>query len=298
MIYERIKYFIKTAECGSFSKAAKELYISPQALTKQMSVLEDELGGKLFARTVKGIALTELGELAYAKLNVAAATYDQTIDQVKDLFNNAKPKINIGLYTALPQESMIAPLLTFMLAKYSEYQLGIQLIELSEGREKLLNGTLDLLLTNTHEEDRWDECEKYAYSSTEARVAVSLVHPWAVKDEVTIEDLKSETFLKMDMDESKYTVPREDSFYENIPCKKIKRVNNFSTLMALLGQGAGFAVIPLVFANLKQARIKDFSFPERSFKFYTALVYNKKNESKMLDRIVKEIVEEFDLKSI
>ena len=45
MIYQRIKYFLKAAEYGSFSKAAAQMYVSPQALTKQIALLENEIGG-------------------------------------------------------------------------------------------------------------------------------------------------------------------------------------------------------------------------------------------------------------
>ena len=54
----RIRYFLKTAESGSFSRAAKEEFVTPQALAKQIALLEEELGGELFYRTPKGVSLT------------------------------------------------------------------------------------------------------------------------------------------------------------------------------------------------------------------------------------------------
>ena len=50
----RLETFIKVAECGSFTKAADELYITPTAVMKQINALEGELSAKLFERTNHG----------------------------------------------------------------------------------------------------------------------------------------------------------------------------------------------------------------------------------------------------
>lgn len=295
MIYERVSYFLKTAEYGSFSKAAKELYISPQALTKQIDVLEEELGQTLFERNSKGVSLTNFGRFAQEKLTIAQENYEQALSQVIEAAKNDKPRINIGVFAALPQEEIVAPLVTYMLANYTDYQIALELIELEEGREKLLKGKLDLLLTNTHEEDEWPNCECYSYGETTAQVLVSLNHPWAIQNAITIDDMKSQDFLKMDMGKTNYKVPVQNSFYENIPCKRVIKVANFNTLLTLLSQGNAFAVAPMVFSNADQAHIKHFEYPDKTIQFRTALIYNTKNRIHPLDKIVAELVDEFDL---
>ena len=59
--FNRIAFFLQVCESGSISKAAEHLYISPQALNKQMRVLEQELGEKLFQRTGRKLTLTGFG---------------------------------------------------------------------------------------------------------------------------------------------------------------------------------------------------------------------------------------------
>ena len=61
MIYQRIRYFLKAVETESFSKAAVQMFVSAQALTKQISLLEEELGDKLFERSPQGVKLTQYG---------------------------------------------------------------------------------------------------------------------------------------------------------------------------------------------------------------------------------------------
>lgn len=58
----RLTYFLRIAEDGSLTKAAGVLNIAQPALSRQMRLLEEELGVSLFSRTAKGMHLTKEGE--------------------------------------------------------------------------------------------------------------------------------------------------------------------------------------------------------------------------------------------
>ncbi|MBR5746442.1 MAG: LysR family transcriptional regulator, partial [Clostridia bacterium] len=55
---ESYKVFYTVAECGSFSDAAKKLFITQSAVSQQIKSLENELGALLFVRGRKGAKLT------------------------------------------------------------------------------------------------------------------------------------------------------------------------------------------------------------------------------------------------
>ena len=57
----KIKYFLVLSELLNFSAAAKALHITQQALSKQISQLEQELDCVLFTRVPRGVELTEVG---------------------------------------------------------------------------------------------------------------------------------------------------------------------------------------------------------------------------------------------
>ena len=57
--------FYTVAKAGNISKAANQLYISQPAISKSISKLEAELGTALFARSSKGVTLTEEGQVLY-----------------------------------------------------------------------------------------------------------------------------------------------------------------------------------------------------------------------------------------
>ena len=59
----QIELFLAAAECGSFSKAEKQLFLSRQTIMKQMERMEAELGFALFVRTPMGLTLTRPGAM-------------------------------------------------------------------------------------------------------------------------------------------------------------------------------------------------------------------------------------------
>ena len=297
-MYQRIRYFLKAAETGSFSMAAQEMYVSAQALTKQIGVLEGELGGKLFERSPQGVRLTRFGQFAHQKLEHIMNEFDNVMDELRQFAQNDKERITLGIFSALPREELITPLVSFLLASYPDYQISLEMIELEEGRKKLMDGKLDLLLTNVHEQDNLFGCPCLSFGTHETKVVVSLAHPWVMKESLTMEDLKTEVFLKMEMDDDHYLVPLEENFYFNVPCKSVREVNNFDTLMILLRQGAGFALIPMAFLDMERAKVKSFDYPGKALTFHTALIYRKENEFKGLKRVVEDLKQEFDLERI
>lgn len=66
MYSRQIESFIQIARAGSFSEAARQLYIAPSSLIQQVDLLEHRLGIKLFNRNRKGVTLTEAGESLFA----------------------------------------------------------------------------------------------------------------------------------------------------------------------------------------------------------------------------------------
>ena len=62
MQLEQLEIFVAVARCGSFSAAAKQLYISHSSTSRAVSALEDELGVRLFYRGNRVNGLTAAGE--------------------------------------------------------------------------------------------------------------------------------------------------------------------------------------------------------------------------------------------
>lgn len=65
MISQQMKIFLQVVDSGSFSKAAKVLFVTPASIMKHMNTLEQRLGIKLLKRSPQGIELTPAGQSLY-----------------------------------------------------------------------------------------------------------------------------------------------------------------------------------------------------------------------------------------
>ena len=61
--YKHLHYFWMVAHEGSIAKASEKLHITPQTISGQLSLLEDNIGNRLFTREGRGLRLTETGRL-------------------------------------------------------------------------------------------------------------------------------------------------------------------------------------------------------------------------------------------
>src|SRR4029078_828971 len=77
MEYAAWKLFIDAAELGSLSKVAMAYGTSQPHISRQISELEHECGGRLFQRTGRGVVLTELGQRIVPKVRAWVESTDQ-----------------------------------------------------------------------------------------------------------------------------------------------------------------------------------------------------------------------------
>ncbi len=77
----QLRYFAAVAEHEHVHRAARELHVSPPALSRAIGLLEDELGVALFARTGRRLTLTEKGSrLARRAREIVAAMADAALE--------------------------------------------------------------------------------------------------------------------------------------------------------------------------------------------------------------------------
>lgn len=74
---KQLRYFMKLYEVRSMHKAAEELYISQQGLSKSIQSLESDLRVKLFRRSVSGVIPTESGDYFYEESRHLLNSYMQ-----------------------------------------------------------------------------------------------------------------------------------------------------------------------------------------------------------------------------
>lgn len=97
MFDDLIKTFMQAAQSGSFSKAAEELFLSPNAVKKRIKCLEQRTGVILFFRSNKGIALTKAGQFLYADFGIISKQYEQALEKARRIQHEPVGAIRIGM---------------------------------------------------------------------------------------------------------------------------------------------------------------------------------------------------------
>ena len=81
------KVFCKVGKSESFSKAAKDLYMTQPAVSQAIMQLERELEIRLFNRTPKGVSLTNEGSLLFEYVNSAINLIDVGEEKILEFKN-------------------------------------------------------------------------------------------------------------------------------------------------------------------------------------------------------------------
>ncbi len=104
MDIRHLKYFIAIVEEGKILQAAQRLNIAQPPLSKQLMLLENELGVKLFERQARKLIITEEGKLFYRRAKEILEYIDGSIEEVKELADGTKGTLSIGTIASLGAE--------------------------------------------------------------------------------------------------------------------------------------------------------------------------------------------------
>ena len=116
--------FVQVVESGGFTAAAGPLGLTPSAVSRQISQLEDRLGARLLNRTTRRIGLTEVGAAYFERARQALALLAEAERAVLDL--NAEPSgtLRVSLPTIFGNFH-IAPILPAFVARYPKIALDV-----------------------------------------------------------------------------------------------------------------------------------------------------------------------------
>src|SRR5438874_1497750 len=97
MDFKRLHYFLRIAELGSLSRASEALRIAQPSLSRQMRLLEEELGIALFARHRRGMQLTEAGRQLRARTAGPLLQIDHALNDIRSLPSESGGSIALGM---------------------------------------------------------------------------------------------------------------------------------------------------------------------------------------------------------
>lgn len=103
MELRQVKYFVKVAQTGSFSRAAAQLFITQSTLSQQIRQLESALGVELLQRSTRKVALTDYGAAFLPRARQLLADEKACRQQIEDVGELRTGDLSIGsTYTFCP----------------------------------------------------------------------------------------------------------------------------------------------------------------------------------------------------
>ena len=107
MYNPQLDTFLTAADAGSFSKAAEQMFITPTAVIKQINLLEDALGVKLFERTHRGLTLTKAGVSLYKDTKYIIQYCRVSVSRAKNAMQGDTDIVRIGTSPMTPAQALM-----------------------------------------------------------------------------------------------------------------------------------------------------------------------------------------------
>jgi DNA-binding transcriptional LysR family regulator len=111
--------FVRVAERGSFAAAAEDLSLTPSALSKLVTRIEDRLGVRLLTRTTRKLALTAEGELFVARSREILASIEAAEAEVTAASEQPRGHLRVSVGTAITKQ-ILGPALPIFLERYPD----------------------------------------------------------------------------------------------------------------------------------------------------------------------------------
>jgi LysR family transcriptional activator of nhaA len=101
--YNHLLYFATVAREGSIARAAAVLHLTPQTISGQLKLLEQEIGAPLFQRAGRGLVLTETGELVNRYAEEIFALGAELAQRVRSGAAGGPAGFSVGIVNSIPK---------------------------------------------------------------------------------------------------------------------------------------------------------------------------------------------------
>nr|WP_314483000.1 LysR family transcriptional regulator [uncultured Pseudomonas sp.] len=236
-----IRAFLAVAQTGHFSKAAATLNLSPSALTVQIRQLEDWLGVALLERSPRHVSLTVAGHNALLPMEKLLLDLDNIVEAARD---HAASRRGVLTIAALP--SLCSGLLPEMVRRFGERYPGIE-VRLRD----VVAQRIDTLVLE-REVDFGLGVQVRPTQGLDFRAIledrlclyVPHDHPLATQAAVTLAEAAAYPMLLTGRDSSVRNLVERLFADARLPLSASLEANYMSTVLALVRQGQGVALLP------------------------------------------------------
>jgi DNA-binding transcriptional LysR family regulator len=242
MDLHRLKVFQAAVKCGGFTRAGEHLHLSQSAVSEHIRLLEEELGGPLFLRVGRRVAVTEAGRvlLQYAeKILRDLENAEMAMREMNDL-KRGTVRLGVGPTTLTYR-------LPHVLGEYARQFPGIELVLLAGTTEFLLDALrsqqLDLAIVMSNVPHRGLSITRLGLE--ELVIVLNRRHALARKRSLEPADLASLRFILYGKQSAMQNLI--DRYFESLGVapRITMEVENNEAIKSLVRVGLGASILPL-----------------------------------------------------
>lgn len=298
MNLKQLEAFVQVSESGSFSKAAKELFLTQPTISAHISSLEKELNVRLFIRNTKEVSLSDDGKALYSYAKQITDLEKAIEERFYMDSDDGKHFITIAAST-IPAQYLLPKVLMCYRERYPKEQIKIMETDSSEVVTQVVDHMVDVGFTGTVLEKK--HCKYIPFYKDELAVITPDTPEYRILKEQNRDDI--------DWIKRKPLILREEGSGTRKEAEKqlknagismetldiVASIANQETIKKSVKQGMGITVLSRLAAEDEDGLLI-FPIPGADEGRDINLVYNKNYQmTRSADRFIRIVKEVYDI---
>lgn len=254
MDLRQLRYFVAVAETGNISTAAKKIFLTQPALSRQIKALENEFGQCLLERRAHSVHLTPVGEGLLREARELLHHADQVLERVRASGRGVRLRIGYA-------PSLACGILAVAVDNFTQTHpdAKVELFDLSTGEmlAECENNKLDIILT-VASDTKTTDLKWIPLACTNWTLAVNRKHPFASRPHITPNQVAREpllVFCQHDYPEYWDIISGWLNEHRELP-NIAGEYDGVESLMTAVESGLGVAVVTARTAQLFRSRAR------------------------------------------
>lgn len=304
MNLKQLEAFVQVAEGKSFSKAAKELFLTQPTISAHIASLERELNARLFVRNTKEVSLSEDGKDLYRYAKQIIDLQKQIEERFETEEEGSRHCITIAAST-IPAQYLLPRVLKRFNEKYPDEQIKIMESDSSKVVSQIVDHIVDVGFTGTVLEKK--HCRYLPFYKDKLAVITPNTERYRrLKEESPngIDWILEEHLIMREEGSGTRKEAEEQLKAAGIPAEKldvIASIGNQETIKKSVRQGMGITILSELAAVDEEAdgELLTFPIPGADAGRDINLVYNKNYQlSRSTERFIKVVKEVYLQESV
>ncbi|WP_442486886.1 LysR family transcriptional regulator [Halomonas litopenaei] len=294
MDFKRITYFIEVAERKSISAAARAIPVAQPALTRQLKLLEEEVGATLLLRSNRGVVLTSSGEAFYDAMKRMTAEYSEAKKIARDIQHGHRDSLKLGLTPLHPWISNITHLLLEFRNTFPGTDVSIESMLSGHQEQALLAAELDAGIMFFHPPSQ-PLLRSLCLYRDHMVLAVSRHSPLASHPPTRLSDISDEDFIwfKRGSTPSSYDQLQRAFDAAGFQPKIVQECSDNTTMRCLVSAQMGCTLLPSLAMTDAPEDIVSFRLEDLTTELCLMLVWHPDHRLPAVERLIG-LAEELD----